>query len=145
MSSLTLSMILHASILASTSHDYGEALKIADTTGRPMVILVGADWCPGCVVMKHQTMPQLKESGKMKDVVYATVDADAQQGLANGLMQGGAIPQLVIYRKTPAGWRRSRLIGSQTEEDVAAFIRRAVKRQQSQRTGGQQASMKVKG
>ena len=44
------------------------------------------------------------------------------------LTGGGPVPQLVMYRKTPNGWLRRKLIGGQSVEAVEEFINEAVAR-----------------
>jgi thioredoxin-like negative regulator of GroEL len=59
-------------------------------------------------------------------VVFARVDADRQPGLAQRLMRGSGIPQLVMYRKTEKGWKASRLIGAQSQATVTSFIKQGL-------------------
>ena len=55
MTTLALSLILQASVLASGDENYATAYKKAQT-GQPLVVLVGAEWCPGCRTMKQSVM-----------------------------------------------------------------------------------------
>jgi hypothetical protein len=41
-------------------------------------------------------------------------------------MQGGSIPQLIMYRQTGKGWERTQLTGSQSADTVAQFINRGL-------------------
>ena len=92
-------------------------------TGRPMVILVGADWCPACQTMKNDVVPQVKRRGLLGRVAYAVVNLDRQRDLGRQLVADGPIPQFIMYRKTREGWKRRRLIGGQNVETVEAFIK----------------------
>lgn len=129
MSSLALSVVLQASLLATGAHEYNEALKQTEETGRPLLILVGADWCPACQTMKQSTMPAVARSGKLGKVAFARVNTDHDGVLARKLMSGGSIPQLVLYLKTETGWSRSQLTGGQSASTVEAFIDRALQTQ----------------
>lgn len=128
MHGVVLAVLLQAA-MAGGEHDYPTAFKAADESGKPLLVLVGTSWCPGCVTMKRSVMPSLLRQGKLSGVAYAEVDADSQSGLAGKLMQGGTIPQLILYRKTESGWRRSLLIGAQSETTVETLVERAVEQQ----------------
>ena len=103
-----------------------KALKDLEKTGRPMVILVGADWCPACQVMKETTIPKLHKTGKLKQVAFTMVNVDKNEKLASKLMRGGTIPQLIVYRKTPKGWFRSQITGAASVAKVGGVIDKAV-------------------
>jgi hypothetical protein len=53
--------------------------------------------------------------------------------LANQLTGGGAVPQLVMFRKTKDGWLRRKMIGSHTVEEVEQFINEGVAMNDEQR------------
>ena len=123
MTSLTLATILQASIIAVGADDYAAAQRETTDTGRPMVILVGADWCPACQTMKNEVVPQVKRRGLLGRVAYAVVNLDRQKDLGQQLVADGPIPQFIMYRKTRDGWKRRRLVGGQSTETVEAFIK----------------------
>ncbi|MCX7428440.1 MAG: thioredoxin family protein [Planctomycetia bacterium] len=123
MTSLTLATILQASIIAVGADDYAAARRETTDTGRPMVILVGADWCPACQTMKNEVVPQVKRRGLLGRVAYAVVNLDRQKDLGQQLVADGPIPQFIMYRKTREGWKRRRLVGGQNAETVEAFIK----------------------
>ncbi len=119
---LTLNMLLSAAALGAGSHDYATAFKETNETGRPLVVLIGADWCPGCRQMKNATMPELERTGGLRKVAFAYVNTDNDHELAGKLMKGGSIPQLVMYRKNGDGWTRKQLTGAQSTSSVEAFL-----------------------
>ncbi|MFO0897491.1 MAG: thioredoxin family protein [Pirellulales bacterium] len=125
MNSLALAVVLQASLAAGAS-DYRTAHAASVDSGRPLVVLVGADWCPGCQQMKTVLTPDF-ERRTGERVVFARVDADSQPGLAQRLMRGAGIPQLVMYRKTEKGWKARRLIGAQSQSTVASFIQEGIR------------------
>lgn len=123
MNSLAMSLILQASMLGATEKSYADAYKSQEETGRPLVVLVGAEWCPGCRTMKQSVLPEVERHGALERVHFAVVNTDQDRDLAGKLMEGGSIPQLVMYRKTSKGWIRRRLTGSRSAADVEAFLK----------------------
>ena len=122
MTHLTVNVLLQVAALSAGGHDYAAAFEQAEESGRPLVVLVGADWCPGCRQMKYTTIPQLEKKGGLRNVTFAYVNTDQQRRLAGKLMRGSSIPQLVMYQKTDSGWTRKQLTGAQSQSSVEAFI-----------------------
>ncbi|HUT89527.1 MAG TPA: thioredoxin family protein [Thermoguttaceae bacterium] len=122
-----LAMLL-ASSIAQGAETYAEAYRLASQTGRPMVVLVGAEWCGPCQTMKQNVIPQIRRRGLLGRVAFATVCVDRQRELGKQLTRGGPIPQLLMFRRTYQGWRLSRLTGGQSVGDVEAFIDEGLKR-----------------
>lgn len=123
-----LQLSLVAAAANTTPANYADAYREAERTGKPLVILVGADWCPGCNTMKHSVIPALQQSGDLSNVSFATVNTDNERELANKLMQGGSIPQLIVYQKTDAGWEREQVTGAQSVSETRGLLRRVVSR-----------------
>lgn len=147
MSGLTLAVVLQTSVLMTTAvstDSYSAARKDSSESGRPMMILVGAQWCPACVDMKNNVMPVVKRRGLLRRVAFAHVDLDRQQKLGRQLTAGGPIPQLIMYRKTNDGWRRRTLIGGQSVETIASFIRQGVRANESAEKGNAQSRKPAK-
>ncbi len=92
---------------------YAEAYEKHETDGKPMLVLVTADWCPGCVKMKNDVLPHVKTD-------YTLVDFDKEPKLAKKLMKGTMIPQLILFRKDKS---LKRVIGPKTIADVERFIK----------------------
>jgi len=111
----------------SASLTYVEAYRASQAEDKPLVVLVGADWCPACQTMKKSSMPQVANDGVFKEVAFTVVDTDKQGDIAREIMQGGSIPQLVMFHKTADGWRSERLVGGQSPSNILAFIRRGVR------------------
>jgi len=124
MTTLLLAAILHTQATTLPNNDYTNAYKQALSSGRPLVVLLGAKWCPGCVQMKNSIMPQVAKAGGLVNVEFAYVDMDRQPKLAARLTRGGAIPQLIRYEKTKKGWRRGLLIGAHSPKRVTSFVDR---------------------
>ena len=103
-----------------------EAYKTSQSSDQPLVVLVGAEWCPGCVTMKRTVLPNLVRRGKLRNVQFATVDADDDPAMARKLMRGTSIPQLIVFSRGEGGWRREQFTGPQSEGTVEAVVDRAV-------------------
>lgn len=122
MLSLALGLAIQAAALTPGSGDYQSAYQRSLETGRPLVVLVGADWCPACRVMKNEVVPKIAATGGMRDVEYAYVDFDRQRALASQLLQGTAIPQMVRFQRTQEGWKSCRITGAKTDDVVKQFM-----------------------
>lgn len=119
-------MLLPLSLLAADASPYQAALRDAETNNRPLVVLVGADWCPGCRTMKQSVLPSLTRRGALKNVSLATVDTDREPQLAGRLMRGGTIPQLIVFSRTDDGaWHREQITGATSEANVLSLLSRS--------------------
>ncbi|MBL8871289.1 MAG: thioredoxin family protein [Planctomycetaceae bacterium] len=106
---------------------YAKAYHRAQEENKPLVVLVGADWCPACQVMKADTIEPMKKEGLLEDVVFAHVDRDADPELASKLMgTATTLPQLVVYTKGESGWKRTAVSGLQSRGRVRDVIRKAM-------------------
>jgi thioredoxin-like negative regulator of GroEL len=124
---------LQLSIVASPTETYAEAYRVTAQTGRPMVVFVSAEWCTACKSMERKVIPQIRQRGLLEKVAFAVVNFDRERELVRKLIRGGPIPQLVMFRKTPEGWRRSKLIGGQNVQAVEKFIGWGLKRDRATR------------
>ena len=125
MQHLFLNIVLQISAVTGGAQGYKDAYEQAEKTGQPLVVLVGADWCPACQTMKHSVIPQLAQQGVLSKVSLAVVNTDHEKSLAGKLMQGGSIPQLVMFHKRGGVWQRQQLIGAQTPSATASFLNQA--------------------
>lgn len=127
MTTISFALVLHAATLATGANNtYAEARAKTSETGKPLVVLVGADWCPACQQMKNSAIPQVERRGALGKVAYAVVNTDHHRDLAHQLMRGSSIPQLIMYRETPTGWKRDSLVGAQDPAAIEAFINRGL-------------------
>ena len=90
--------------------------------GRPLLVLVSADWCGPCQRLKASVLPDPRIRKLLEGYVCARVDVDEQPGLADKLGGDGGVPLLVLFRKTDNGWRKQELRGYQSVEELASFI-----------------------
>ena len=123
----TLALMIQAVLLSASVDDFAQAYEISKTQKLPMLVLVGADWCPGCQTMKNTTIPQLQRTGKLRSLAYAYVDTDRQPELARRIMRGGAVPQLILFVPNSAGWRRHQVTGAVPPSQVESLISRATR------------------
>jgi thioredoxin-like negative regulator of GroEL len=105
---------------------YAKAHETTMKTGKPMVVMVSTDWCAPCQVMKKTVIPQVRERGLLRRVAFAVVNPDRDHDLAQRLIGGGPVPQLLLFRKTREGWQRKALVGGQSVEAVEQLITEAV-------------------
>ena len=101
---------------------YADAYRQHKEEGRPLVVLIGADWCPACRTMKGSSIPAALRNGALDGAAFAIVDVDEKRSLANRLMRGNSIPQLVMYYDTPDGPRRRQLNGSVDVDTIRDFV-----------------------
>jgi thioredoxin-like negative regulator of GroEL len=101
---------------------YTEAHRLTEKTGKPLVVMVGADWCGPCQNMRRAILPRVREHGIFRKIAFAHVNVDRESELAKKLTGGGAVPQLLMYRKTKDGWLRRKMIGGHSVEEVEQFI-----------------------
>jgi len=124
MTSLVLAILIQA-VPAAQPKDFAEAYKRSEASGRPLLILVGADWCPSCRVMKDSVLPKLAKGDALSKLEYAYVDKDRQPELCRHLLRGRSLPQLIYCQKTASGWKSLHLLGKQTAKGVTRFIARS--------------------
>jgi thioredoxin-like negative regulator of GroEL len=142
---LTLAVVMQVSLAATTdvhatrsAQTYAAAYQQSKEEGQPLLVLVGADWCPGCRTMKQSVMPQAARQGVLDRVSFAQVNTDNEPTIARQLMRGGSIPQLVLYRKTADGWQLSqRWVGAQSVETIRSAVDGALAAQAEEKSNTQ--------
>ncbi len=114
----TVALLCQAPVLS-----YAEAYELAVTKDRPLVVLVGASWCPGCKMMERELIPRLSGQRFRDRIAFAKVDLDKELRLGRQLVGDGPIPQLFVFRRLGDRWRAVRLIGVQDFMIVERHIR----------------------
>lgn len=104
---------------------YTAAFKLAQESDKPMLVLVTADWCAPCQVLKSNTLPELKAKNAFKDFHFAQVNYDVEGLLAERLIGDRGMPQLIIYQKVEGQWARRYLTGPQSVASVENFLEQA--------------------
>jgi thioredoxin-like negative regulator of GroEL len=130
MTGLAATVLLQAALLTPAAQPYEEAFKDHENNGKPLLVLVGADWCPACVTMKTGTIARMERNGKLRRVAFSILNTDRDGKVAGKVMRGGSIPQLIMFTKNSKGeWERQQLNGAQSEQAVESLIDEAVARQ----------------
>ncbi|MGI9515991.1 MAG: thioredoxin family protein [Pirellulaceae bacterium] len=122
----TATLIMVAMVVSPAGpQEFGTARQNAEENGTPLVVVVGADWCPACVQMKTNTLPEVERSGVLANTEYTYVDYDSNPDLARKLMRGTSIPQLMRfqYKEQDEQWTVRRYQGSpRSVQQVSGFI-----------------------
>ncbi len=105
--------------------NYKTAYERAQAGDKPLLVLITAEWCPPCQVMKSTTIPELMKKSAFQDFHYATVDLDKESKLARQLIGDRGVPQLIMYEKRDGNWVRRYLRGYKSAETVEAFVAQA--------------------
>jgi len=137
-------LLTGAGATPAAAETYAAARRATVETGKPMVIMVSTDWCPPCQVMKKKILPRVREHGLLRKVAFAMVNPDRDSELANQITGGGPIPQLVMFRKTPKGWVRKKLIGGQSVETVEEFINDGLAMNRAEKKAAKKAAVEDK-
>lgn len=124
---ITMMMVASVSSFASAQQptDYRTAYNETQQGTKPLLVLVTAEWCPPCQLMKKTTFPQLIEKKAFQNCNFSKVDLDKEEALGRQLMGTQGIPQLIMFEKHENTWVKRSLVGIQTPETIEAFIAQA--------------------
>jgi len=96
--------------LAAKPASFEQAYHRAKDTKRPLIVVIGATWCPSCVQLKDAVFPTLQERGDFDKVELTLIDIDRQKVLAEKLLRGrNRIPQIVRMDWNGETWDIRRL------------------------------------
>lgn len=107
---------------------YSEAYKKAQAGDKPLLVMVTAEWCPPCRVMKANTLPLLLQKKTFKNFHFAMLDYDQESEIANELIGDRGLPQLIMYEKSNGKWLRRYINGKKgihSVERVEKFVAEA--------------------
>lgn len=122
MTGWTIALMFQAMITTTPDMTYAEAYQRSVNTGKPLVILVGAEWCSACKNVKRTTISRLQREGAMKDVVYLSLDTDKHGPVASKLMRGNTVPQMIIFHQDETGWHKQHMVGLLNENVVRSAM-----------------------
>jgi thiol:disulfide interchange protein len=122
---LALAAISHSQ--SSQPVDYKTAYTRSQQDERPLLVLVTAQWCPPCQLMKQTTIPRMIDNHKFDQVHFATVDLDVNTKDARNLIGSRGVPQLVLYEKQGGVWTVRFLSGYHDVAAVESFLTQSSK------------------
>ena len=127
--------LLFVIVLAALTSDqpaqqnYAEAYRNSVTEQKPLLVVVGAPWCPACNSLKESTILPMAETGELDGVSLAMINKDEDPELAKELTGGEQlIPQIILYTPEQGTWKRQKLSGFQSKQPIRNLIRRALTR-----------------
>lgn len=128
------SLLLSLALVGITSEqklhqNYADAYHRSVQEQKPLMVVVGAPWCPACNVLKESTLMPLAQSGELDEVSLAVINRDEEPELADRLTAGErTLPQIIVFSQENGSWKRRKLSGYQTAQPVRSLIRRALGR-----------------
>jgi thioredoxin-like negative regulator of GroEL len=109
--------------------NYAQAYEQSIKQQKPLMVVVGAPWCPACNVLKDSTLRPMAQTGELDAVSLVVVNRDEDPELANQLTKGEQmIPQIILYTPDNGQWKRQKLLGFQSKQPIRSLIRRALSR-----------------
>ena len=129
MVSLLLSVVLVGITSEQPSQqNYAEAYADSVSKQKPLLVVVGAPWCPACNTLKDTTILPMAQTGELDGVSLALINKDEDPELAKQLTGSEQlIPQIILYTPAEEGkWKRQRLVGFQSKQPIRNLIRRAL-------------------
>ncbi len=116
MYALLVSVVL---LCAAPDHSYNDAVDVHNDTGKPLVVLIHAEWCGPCRQMQKQVIPKVRNLDK---AAYGELDYDQHTDTARSMMVGGSVPQLIVYVKKNGEYIKTVYHGSRTAVQIEAII-----------------------
>ena len=106
---------------------YAQAYTESLAEKKPLLVVVGAPWCPACRVLKETTLKPMATTGELDDVSSVVINRDENPPLAAKLTQGEkTIPQIILYTPSENGWQRRKLRGFQSKMPFRSLIQNAL-------------------
>jgi thioredoxin-like negative regulator of GroEL len=106
---------------------YSKAYTESLAEKKPLLVVVGAPWCPACQVLKESTLKPMAKTGELDDVSFVVINRDENPALAAKLTQGEkTIPQIILYTRGENGWQRRKLRGFQSKQPIRSLIQKAL-------------------
>lgn len=107
--------------------NYADAYKESLEQHKPLMVVVGAPWCPACKVLKETTIKQMAQTGELDSVSLTVINRDEEPELVNELTRGEKmLPQIIVFTNDRGRWKRDQLMGFQPKKPVRSLIKRAL-------------------
>ena len=107
-------VLLAASAISAAEPTYAEVYATAQRGGR-MVVVISGQHCQPCE-RQWADLERMRQDG----VPMVRLDIDSRQ--ARAMARGGAVPQVLVFRRTAGVWHRQHWIGRRASSDVAAAL-----------------------
>ena len=99
--------------------DYPTALDEAGVSGKPLLLVFGAIWCPPCQVMKHEVWPDKRvEQIANEKFIPVYIDGDTQERI---MAKFGVMYYPTIIAASSAGEPLSQ-VGISSASEMVAFL-----------------------
>ena len=109
------------------TQDYAEAYQQSVDQQKPLMVVVGAPWCPACNVLKETTITPMAQTGELDTVSLAVINRDDDPELVKELTKGEKmLPQIIVFTQNKGQWKRRKLMGYQPKRPVRSLIRQAL-------------------
>lgn len=115
--------VVALSVLTASSAEFTNpawANDDAKRSGRSLLVLVSAEWCPPCQTLKATTIAQARREGLFIDINYVEVPSDGPD--AKELIGDRPLPQLVYFQREGDGWRKVYRSGVVPLKEFREFI-----------------------
>lgn len=107
--------------------NYATAYRMTQAGDKPMLVLVTAEWCAPCQMLKRTTLHDMMARRGFKDFNFALVDVDREPETAAKLTEGRPVPQFIIFERSENTWIRRYSIGYHSVDQVQAFLAPSIK------------------
>lgn len=102
---------------------YSQAYYSAGLAEKPMLVVIGADWCPACVDLTNNVIEPLAKSNKLKDINVVYLDFDKNPELCRQMMTGNTIPQTIMYRLKNGKWIKRQVTGRVSGDRILNLLK----------------------
>lgn len=106
--------------------DYATAYRQAQTGDKPLLVLVTAEWCAPCQMLKRTTLRDMMAKHGFKDFHFALVDVDRDPEAAK-LTENRPVPQFIVFERNGNTWNRRYSIGYHSLDELQAFLAPSIK------------------
>lgn len=128
MVSLLLALALSGVTSEEQMHQkYAVAYEQSVKQHKPLMVVVGAPWCPACTVLKDTTIKSMAQTGELDSVSLAVINKDEEPELVQQLTgDDKMLPQIIVFTQDNGRWQRRKLLGFQPKQPVRSLIRKAL-------------------